>query len=149
MAGPAWTCTRSQIIDALANIEVWGVKVTGPTAGKVIADDLADAILSQLPQVRAGSTEHAVARGGEDPDRDARVEFCDDAEDAAGQVAWFKGGYVIRREVFRGPWERVPQDALRGAETHRGAIGDAGSVSSGPGEPAGALSDAGTAERET
>lgn len=43
-----WTCTRAQLIDALANIEVRGVQTSGPMAGKVIADDMADAILEQL-----------------------------------------------------------------------------------------------------
>jgi hypothetical protein len=47
---PTWTLTRSQLIDALANIEVRNVKTTGPMAGKVIADDLADAVLKQLPR---------------------------------------------------------------------------------------------------
>lgn len=41
--------TRDQLIDALANIEVRDVKVTGPDAGLLVADDLADAILSQIP----------------------------------------------------------------------------------------------------
>ncbi len=45
-----WTCTRAQLIEALANIEIRGIKATGPAAGKVVADDFADAILSQLPE---------------------------------------------------------------------------------------------------
>ena len=48
MSERAWLVTRGQLIDALANIEIRGIKTTGPMAGQVIADDVADAILSQL-----------------------------------------------------------------------------------------------------
>jgi hypothetical protein len=44
---PTWTLTRSQLIDALANIEL-RVKPSGPMANKVSADEMADAILAQL-----------------------------------------------------------------------------------------------------
>lgn len=44
-----WTTTRSQLIDALANIEVRGVQLPGQTKAAVVADDMADAILEQLP----------------------------------------------------------------------------------------------------
>ena len=43
-----WTCTRIQMIDALANIEAHPVLISG--RAKVIAEDMADAILSQLPE---------------------------------------------------------------------------------------------------
>jgi hypothetical protein len=47
---PTWTTTRSQLIDALASIEVRGVQLPGHTKASVVADDMADAILAQLPQ---------------------------------------------------------------------------------------------------
>ena len=77
MSGPTWTCTRSQLIGALANIEVRHVKLTGPMAGKVIADDVADAILSQLPRA-AESTQD-----GAESHREALND--------AGQVSWDSG----------------------------------------------------------
>jgi hypothetical protein len=44
----SYTFTREQLIDAIANLRIEGVKTTGPTAGLVLADDLADAILAQV-----------------------------------------------------------------------------------------------------
>ena len=52
MTEPTWTVTRSQLTDALANIEV-RVSLTGAAARKVNAESMADAILSQLPQADA------------------------------------------------------------------------------------------------
>jgi hypothetical protein len=49
MTEPTWTTTRSQLIDALASIEVRGVQLPGHTKASVVADDMADAILEQLP----------------------------------------------------------------------------------------------------
>jgi hypothetical protein len=43
------------LIDAIAGIRVEGVKTSGPMAGKVIADDMADAILAQLDPVPLSS----------------------------------------------------------------------------------------------
>lgn len=54
MTEPTWTVTRAQLIDALANIEVHPVLLTGRDKGVAVADDMADAILSQLPQADAG-----------------------------------------------------------------------------------------------
>jgi hypothetical protein len=45
---PTWITTRSQLIDALAHLEA-EVPLTGPAAGKVNAESMADAMLSQLP----------------------------------------------------------------------------------------------------
>jgi hypothetical protein len=50
MAEATWATTRSQLTDALANIEL-RVKTAGPTAGKIAAGDMADAILEQLPRL--------------------------------------------------------------------------------------------------
>jgi hypothetical protein len=47
---PTWTVTRSQLIDALANIELHPVLLTGRDKGVAVADDMADAILEQLPR---------------------------------------------------------------------------------------------------
>jgi hypothetical protein len=46
---PTWTITRSQLIDALASIKLRGVQLPGQTIATVLADDMADAILEQLP----------------------------------------------------------------------------------------------------
>jgi hypothetical protein len=72
-----WTCTRDQLIGALANIEVRHVKLTGPMAGKVIADDVADAILSQLPRAAESTQDSA--------------ESHREALNDAGQVSWDSG----------------------------------------------------------
>jgi hypothetical protein len=42
---PGWTITRSQLINALARITA-GVPLSGPDAGKVNAESMADAILA-------------------------------------------------------------------------------------------------------
>lgn len=52
-------------------------------------------------------------------------------------------------DAVLGRLEAAARSAPRSPEGHRGAISDAGAVSSGPGGPAGALSDAKTAERES
>lgn len=44
-----WTCTREQLVDALARIELHPVKVPGRPIPVVPAEDMADAILRQLP----------------------------------------------------------------------------------------------------
>jgi hypothetical protein len=49
MTEPTWTTTRSQLTDALANIEVRGVQLPGRPTATVVAEDMADAILDQLP----------------------------------------------------------------------------------------------------
>ena len=54
-----WTCTRIQMIDALANIEAHPVLISG-RAG-IIADDMADAILGQLPEAEPGSKDPRLA----------------------------------------------------------------------------------------
>ena len=46
---PIWTLTRSQLIDAIAGITVKGTALDGFRNPVVVADDMADAILSQLP----------------------------------------------------------------------------------------------------
>jgi hypothetical protein len=108
MTEPTWTTTRSQLIDALANIEIRGVKASGPLAGKVIADDVADAILEQLPQAGHVFTEYATAYGGGDPN-DAHILAYDDEAEAAEHVQWIAGAYVARRTVTRSRWERVAE----------------------------------------
>lgn len=50
MTEPTWTVTRAQLIDALANIEVHPVLLTGRDKGVAVADDMADAILEQIPR---------------------------------------------------------------------------------------------------
>jgi hypothetical protein len=45
---PTWTLTRSQLIDALANIELHPVLLTGRDKGVAVAGDMADAILGEL-----------------------------------------------------------------------------------------------------
>ena len=49
MTEPAWTTTRAQLTDALANIEVRGVQLPGRPTATAVAEDVADAILDQLP----------------------------------------------------------------------------------------------------
>jgi hypothetical protein len=43
-----YVMTRAQLIDAIANIEIRNVATAGPAAHLVVADDVADAILSQI-----------------------------------------------------------------------------------------------------
>lgn len=72
-----WTLTRDQLIDAIANIEIRGIKATGPMAGKAVADDFADAILHQIPdddarrQLPARERPDLLVDLGDDPDGDA------------------------------------------------------------------------------
>lgn len=49
MGEHTWTMTREQLVDALASLEV-RVQRTGPAAGMVDADAMADAILDQIPE---------------------------------------------------------------------------------------------------
>jgi len=65
MSERAWLVTRGQLIDALANIEIRGIKTTGPMAGQVIADDVADAILSQLAPASLGERPDHCDRDGQ------------------------------------------------------------------------------------
>ncbi len=46
-AGATFTATRDQLIDALTRLEV-RVLTSGPAAGKVIAESMADAIIEAL-----------------------------------------------------------------------------------------------------
>ena len=46
-----WTITRAQLIDAIASIKVRGTLLPGRADPVVLADDMADAILSQLPVI--------------------------------------------------------------------------------------------------
>ena len=48
MADKTWTITRTQLIDALTSIRIEGIHISGPLAGKIIADDMADAILAAI-----------------------------------------------------------------------------------------------------
>jgi hypothetical protein len=43
-----WSCTRDELINALANIRIEAVDAVGPLAGRISADHMADAILGQL-----------------------------------------------------------------------------------------------------
>ena len=106
MTEPTWTVTRAQLIDALANIEVHPVLLTGRDKGVAVADDMADAILAQLPQAYRTFTEYATAYGGEDPN-DAHILAYDDEAEAEEHAQWIHGGYVARRTVARSRWERV------------------------------------------
>jgi hypothetical protein len=105
---PVWTVTREQLINALANIEVRGVYLTGPMAGKVVADDVADAILSQLPQPASTFTHYGVTCGCDDG-RPHAVKY-DDEEDARAHLhlEWYEpDAYVVRRTVTSTQWERA------------------------------------------
>lgn len=53
MSEPTWTCTRSQLTDAIAGIKA-SVRVSGPAAGMVNAESMADVILEQLPRLPDG-----------------------------------------------------------------------------------------------
>jgi len=93
VSGETWTCTRDQLIGALANIEVRHVKLTGPMAGKVIADDVADAILSQLPRAAESTQDGPEShRGAPDDARDVSADAqggsgaLRDAETAEGET---------------------------------------------------------------
>jgi hypothetical protein len=89
-----------------------GVQLPGRSMATVVAEDVADAILDQLPQAARTFTEYAVAWGDDDPNGDdARADVCDDEEDAADHVQWRQpGAYVARRTVTRSRWERVPEE---------------------------------------
>jgi hypothetical protein len=50
MSEPRWTCTRVQLTDAIAGIKA-SVRVSGPAAGMVNAESMADVILEQLPRL--------------------------------------------------------------------------------------------------
>lgn len=56
MAAQQWTCTREQLIDAIAGIKAM-VPTSGPAAGMVLADSTADAILAQLPELATDAAE--------------------------------------------------------------------------------------------
>jgi hypothetical protein len=90
MAGQQWACTREQLVAALASIEIRPVRVPGRAASVVGAEDMADAILGQLPEVAAGrrGTCGAHLRQRIDTalqdstDRCARCKACDAQVDA-------------------------------------------------------------------
>lgn len=49
-----WACTKRQMVDALAHITVQPVTLPGREARVVVAGEMADAILAQLPEMPAG-----------------------------------------------------------------------------------------------
>jgi hypothetical protein len=113
---PTWALTRSQLIDALGVIGVKPLHVPGRNGGLVLAEDMADAILEQIPQAASTSTEYAVAWGGEDPNECAGIEQYDDEAGAEEMTQWITTGYVTRRTVTCSRWERVPAGVLHGPE---------------------------------
>jgi hypothetical protein len=65
MSEPGWTITRSQLINALARITA-EVPLSGPDAGKVNAESMADAILALLgapAEASAGAGKGGAAQG--------------------------------------------------------------------------------------
>jgi hypothetical protein len=56
-----WTCTRNQLTDAIDGITVQGAKLPGRETPVVVADHMADAILSHLPRIGEGFTVVATA----------------------------------------------------------------------------------------
>jgi hypothetical protein len=121
MTEPTWTCTRSQLTDALCRLTA-EIPLDGQPTANLNAESMAEAILAQLAPVRT-FTEYAVAWRDEDPNRDAVVEFYDDEQDAAEHAALYPGGYPVRRPVFCGLWERVPEAVLDGPEQAAGTPG--------------------------
>lgn len=47
----SWTVTREQLVDALAAIELHPILLPGRDKGAIVAEDMADAILAELPVV--------------------------------------------------------------------------------------------------
>jgi hypothetical protein len=89
MTEVTWTITRIQLIDALANIEVRDVKTSGPAKGLVVAEDMADAILSQLQIVshRETATAAAITKAERERIRQLAIRYnatwlrpCDDGD---------------------------------------------------------------------
>ena len=51
MGEQAWTCTRAQLVDAIAGIKVRGTLLPGRADMAVAAEGMADAILEELPRL--------------------------------------------------------------------------------------------------
>jgi hypothetical protein len=85
VSGVQWTCTREQLVAALANIEIRPVRVQGLPTPVASAEDMADAILAQLPEAGSGRKDlrQRIDTALQDSmDRCARCKACDAQVDA-------------------------------------------------------------------
>ena len=57
---PAYIVTRKQLVDALAQIELRPVLLSGRDKGVIVAEDMADAILGQIEQCALDDLERSL-----------------------------------------------------------------------------------------